>query len=398
MNKTVIGKNKLRELLHEIQQFLKNDKHRLLSAGRRELPAQRPTPRHQYLQRIKQRLSGLHNADIAHLLEGLPIEERLMLWQYIPTASQGNILLQLSEPVREILISAMQDDELITAAENLQSDEIADLAYLAQSLPDNVVKKILQSLPEVQRQQMEEALSYPEGTVGSLMDFSMTTVHERDSIAAILAYLRKRKALPSHSHHLYIVDDGNELKGYLPLQQLVTLSGDKTAGQVMNRSLISFIADDSAQDATNAFDRYELSSAPVVDENNKLIGRVCINDIINFMRESAEAQMLNQMGFWAEEDRFSGIWKGANNRWLWLVINLLLAFTATRVITLFEDTIAQFLMLATLMPIVASIGGNVGNQTCTLIIRALALGQITPYNIKQFYTKEIGISIVNGLF
>lgn len=388
--------NRLKEILSEIQQFLAHEVTPTKKAKPAVAPEPKPTTKRQYQQRIRQRINQLHDADIAHIIESLPIDERLSIWTQIPLKNRGDILLQLTEPVRESLIDSMPDKDLIIAAENLDSDEIADLADLAQNLPDQVVDKIIASLSEEQSLQFENALSYPEGSVGSLMDFSMTTVSENATITSIKEYLQSKKNLPPHTHHLFVINKENELKGVLPLQNLVTLSNEKTASEVMINNLITFRTDDSAKEATLAFERYELSSAPVIDDDYKLIGRLCINEVMNFLREDTEAQLLKQMGLSSQEDKFSGIMKGAVNRWFWLAVNLACAFAATRVITLFEDTIAQLLMLATLMPIVAYIGGNIGNQSCTLMIRALALGQITPHNIKQFYTKELGISLING--
>ncbi len=386
-----INKEHLKQRLNDIQHFLlqhKVPKSDHISSAKLS---------HQQQQRLKQKLRHLHAADIAHILEGLAWEDRQDVWQQIPVEHRGGILLSLSIPVRESMLDTMPVEEMVTAADYLAGDEIADLANLAQSLPEEAVEKILQSLTPEHRQKLEQALSYPAGTVGSLMDFSILTASPDDSVKSVLAYCRKLGTLPEHSHHIYIVDHNNILLGTLPLQKLISLPFDTNMQEAMNRSMVVFSTDDRAEQATFAFDRYELTAAAVVDDNNKLIGRICVDDIVDFMRESSEQQMLRQIGFMAGEDRFSGIWNNAKNRWLWLSINLLSAFIATRVIGVFEDKIIELVMLATLMPIVSATAGNVGNQSCTLIIRALALGQITENNVRQFFLKEVGISLINGI-
>lgn len=397
MIKDILSLNMLKARLNEIHLFLNHGFFNQQSAtSQHQINETHATTRDQYQKRIKQHISRLHSADIAHILDGLPKQERLNLWHEIPTVNQGDILLALSDPVRESLIETMANDDLVIAAKNLDSDEIADLAELAQILPDAVVDQIIQSLTPEQQTQLEDALSFDEGTVGSLMDFSMITVNQKDSVASVISHLKDQAPLPPHSHYVFVTDRTTELKGVLPIQKLITLSGDTTIAQAMSRNFISFNIGDRALEAMHSFERYELSSAPVVDQSNKIIGRICVNDVMNFMRESTESEILKQMGLFANEDKFSGIWKGASNRWLWMAINLLLAFVATRIISVFEGTISQLLMLATLMPIVASTGGNIGNQACTLMIRALAYEQITANNIKKFYFKEIGISLING--
>ena len=288
----------------------------------------------------------------------------------------------------------MDVQEIVSATEMLDTDEIADLAP---DLPTTVVEQILTSLSDNDRKQLEEVLSYEEGTVGALMDFGMLTVREENSIDTVLRYFRKLSQLPEYTNQIFVVDRDNVLQGHVLLQDLVTFPFKSLIGEVMIRSKVSFKTEDDAREATQAFDRYELISAAVVDDDNKLIGRICVDDILDFVRESTENEVLAQAGFMEGEDLFSGMWKGAKNRWLWLSVNLITAFIATRVIGFFEDTILQVVALAALMPIVAAAGGNSGNQTGILIIRSLALGHITPANINSLFLKEMGISLINGL-
>jgi magnesium transporter len=348
----------------------------------------------QQVQRIKNRLARVHPADIAELLEALPQQQRHYIWDTIEGDKTGEILLEVSDAVRNTLLSRMQADDLLSATEKLDSDEIADLAP---DLPPKVVNKILKQLNPKNRRQLEEALSYKEGTVGALMDFNMITIREDISIKGILRYCQRLGDLPEKTHQMFVVDRHNVLKGSLPLQKLVATPRHQLVSSVMNKDIVSFSPEGSADKAVQAFDRYELITAPVIDEQHRLIGRLSVDNIIDYAREQSEDELLNQAGLSEDEDMFSGVWKGAKNRWFWLAMNLATAFLATRVISLFEETIIQLVALATLMPVVAAVGGNTGNQTSMLVIRSLALDQLNASNIRQMLYKEIGISLINGL-
>lgn len=391
MKQVFTNNDQLKKRLNDIQHFLIQHKEP------KDKQKASVTLSQQQQQRLRHKISHLHAADIAHLIEGLEPEDRKDVWTQIPVEQQGAILLSLPVPVRDSMLANMPIEAVVTATDNFPGEEIGDLASLAQSLPDAAVEHILKSLSAEQRNQFEDALSYPAGTVGSLMDFSILTARPEDSVNSVLSYCRKLSKLPEHSHHIYIVDQNNVLLGLLPIQELITLPFDTQVGEVIHKSMITFITSDKAEQAAFAFDRYELISAPIVDDDNKLIGRICVDDIVDFMRENTEQQMLHQIGFMNREDRFAGLFSMAKNRWLWLTVNLISAFIATRVIGVFEDKIIELVMLATLMPIVSATAGNIGNQACTLIIRSLALGQVTDSNVRQFYIKEVGISLINGL-
>jgi magnesium transporter len=203
--------------------------------------------------------------------------------------------------------------------------------------------------------------------------------------------------LPDHTDQLFVVDRDETTKGVLPINRLIVTDPEVMVASVMNADFISFSPDDKAQKAAQAFERYDLVSAPVVDQRNRLAGRVTVDKVVDFIREESEAELLGKAGLREEEDIFASVWKSAKNRWLWLAVNLCTAFFASRVIGVFEGTIEKLVALATLMPIVAGIAGNSGNQTTTLIIRALALGQVTPENARRMILKELAISLLNGL-
>lgn len=348
----------------------------------------------QNLAELQRKLDDLHPADIAHILEALPLEERLTVWQLVKAERDGDILLEVSDAVRESLIADMDDHEILAAARDLDADELADLAP---ELPRDVVHELMESLDAQQRERVRSALSYEEDQVGALMDFEMVTIREDVSLEVVLRYLRRLKELPGHTDKLFVVDYDGVLKGVLPIKRLLVNDPEKQVGEVMADDPVTFHPDEDGYDAAQAFERYDLISAPVVDKNGKLIGRLTIDEMVDLIREESESEVLNMAGLREEEDIFASVWKSVRNRWAWLAINLVTAFLASRVIGLFEDSIEKLVALAALMPIVAGIGGNSGNQTITMIVRAMALDQVSTGNTARLVRKELGVSLINGL-
>jgi len=348
----------------------------------------------QNLAELQRKLDKLHPADVAYILEALPLEERLVVWDLVKAERDGEILLEVSDSVRETLIENMDAHELVAAAEQLDTDEIADLVP---DLPQDVVDDVLHSLSVEEREQLRAAMSYPEDSVGALMDFDMVSVRDDVTLEVVLRYLRRMDELPDHTDQVFVVDRSEIIRGVLPVNRLIVTDPEVLVGAVMNTDFITLSPDDKAQQAAQSFERYDLVSAPVVDHANRLVGRVTVDVVVDFIRQRNEAEQLSHAGLLEEEDIFASVWKSAKNRWLWLAVNLGTAFFASRVIGAFEGTIERLVALATLMPIVAGIAGNSGNQTTTLIIRSLALGQVTPDNARRLIGKELAISLLNGL-
>ncbi len=348
----------------------------------------------QNLEELKHLLDKLHPADIAFILEALPLEERLIIWHLVKTEYDGDVLLETSDAVRESLITDMDSEELIAAAEQLDADEIADLVP---DLPRDVIDNVFRSLPIAELEQLRAAMSYPEDAVGALMDFDVITIRENVRLEVVLRYLRRLDELPDHTDQLFVVDRNGHLKGVLLVSQLLVSDPDLEVTQIMTKEMVKLHPDDNAEQAAHAFERYDLVSASVVDSDDKLQGRVTVNTVIDFIREKAESEALNLAGLSEEEDLFAPVLRSVRNRWVWLAINLVTAFIASRVIGIFEDSIEKLVALAALMPIIAGIGGNSGNQTITMIVRALALGQINTDSAWKLIRKEIGVSAVNGL-
>jgi magnesium transporter len=348
----------------------------------------------QNLAELQKKLEELHPADVAYILEALPLEQRLIVWDLVKAERDGEILIEVSDAVRETLIAHMDSEELLAAAETLDTDEIADLAP---DLPRDVIEELLQSLDTQNRARLQSALSYEEDTVGALMDFDMVPIRDDVTLETALRYLRRLSEFPDQTDKLFVVDRENVLKGVLPLKRLLTHDPDALVGSFMVDDVVLFHPEDDARDAAQAFERYDLVTAPVVDAKNRLIGRLTVDAVVDFIREESEAEKLNLAGLREEEDLFAPVWKSVQNRWTWLAINLVTAFIASRVIGLFEGSIEKLVALAALMPIVAGIGGNSGNQTITMIVRALALGQIQFASARKLLLKEIRVAVLNGL-
>ena len=348
----------------------------------------------QHLTELKSIIDRLHPADVAYVLEALPRDDRMVVWDSVKSEADGAVLLEVGEGVRETLIEAMDRAELIAAIGKLDADEIASIA---DSLPDDVVEQVKQSLSSEERAQLRAAMSYPEDSVGARMDFDMVTIRDDVTLEVVLRYLRRFDSLPKNTDQVFVVDRDDVLKGALPIDRLLINEPDTEVATLMQTDLLTLAPLDDAGEAAQAFERYDLVSAPVVDANGRLIGRLTVDEVVDVIREESEEAVLAQAGLQEEEDLFASVWNSAKNRWLWLAVNLCTAFFASRVIGAFEGTIEQVVALATLMTIVMGIAGNSGNQTMTLTIRSLALGQVTGSNARRLIYKELAIAALNGL-
>ena len=343
---------------------------------------------------LERMLARLHPADIAYILEALPRDERLYVWDLVKAERDGEILVEVSDAVRESLISTMDTDELVAATETLPADEIAAIAH---DLPREVMDDVFQHLPVEEREQLRAAMSFDEDMVGAWMDFEDVQIRGDVTLEVVLRYLRRFEELPPQTDQLFVVDRDERLEGVLPINRLIVSDPERLVRDVMEKPVVALLHHENVRNAASAFERYDLVSAPVVDTNGRLVGRVTVDDVLDFVRERSEEEMLAQAGLSGEEDVFASVWKSFQNRWTWLAVNLVTAFIASRVIGIFEGSIQRLVALAALMPIVAGIGGNSGNQTITMIVRALALGQVTREQSRQLIRKELAVSLLNGL-
>ena len=391
------NKENLSKLLQDVNDLLGKNKIVEDLVDKQEMPKQKLIKnlvQKQNLSALGKLLNSLHPADVAFILESLPLDDRLIVWDLVRADRDGEILLEVSDSVRQTLIADMDSTELLAAAEQLDTDEIADIAA---DLPEDVLQDLLQSLDSNNRERLESALSYPEDQVGALMDFDIVTIRDDITLEVALRYLRKIKKLPELTDKLFVVNRSQKILGVLSLKKIVVNEPELMVKDVMAQDAVLFKDSDDAAEAAKAFERYDLVTSPVVNDQNKLVGRITVDAVMDYIREETDSNALSMVGLREGEDIFSSIWKSVRNRWAWLAINLITALIASRVIGVFEGSIEKVVALAALMPIVAGVGGNSGNQTTTMIVRAIALGQVSVNHLRQLLFKEIGVAILNGI-
>jgi magnesium transporter len=343
---------------------------------------------------LEQRLAHFHPADIAFVLESLTPEARTMAWQLVKPAARGAVLLETADAVRRGLVRTLPLDEVAALARGMEQDDVADLL---ESMPEEARQEVLTRLDQSEQAEVRSVLSFPEGSVGAMLDLDFITVREDASLEAVHRLLRRKKSLPPHTNQLFVIDRNNQLRGLLPLSKLLLGDPEALVSAAMNQHPVYFYTDDPAREALDAFEKYDLISAPVVNLHRQVVGRVTVDTVVDEIKERAEAESLRQVGLSEEdEDLFAPVLRSAKRRWPWLAINLGTAFLASRVIGAFEHIIEVLVALATLMPIVASIGGNSGNQSAALVIRGLALGQMGASQLRQVLWRELSISALNG--
>lgn len=347
----------------------------------------------QHENELRALVNALHPADIAFILESLPKDDRQLIWQLVRAEFDAEVLLEVADWVRQSLIETMDREDLVAATENMEADEIADLVA---NLPPDVIAEVQKGLTIKERAQLIEAMGYPEDSVGGIMDFEMVRVRDDVTLEVVLRYLRRLPELPDHTDQMFVVDRADKLLGVLSLSALLVNDPETTVRDVMSTDYLSLNPMDQDAEAAGAFERYDLVSAPVIDDRGRLIGRVTIADVVDVIREDSDEQALSRAGM-QEEDIFAPILRAIRNRAPWLLLNLCTAGTAAYVASRFEDTVSHIVVLAFLMSIVAGIGGNSGNQTMTLIIRALAVGRVTGQNAWHLIQRELLVTFMVGL-
>lgn len=348
---------------------------------------------------LKKRINHLHTADIGNLLESLPVDKRLLVWKIINTLKKGEVILEVRGEVRNQLIKASKSSDLVTAVSQLQIDEIADLN---KKLPKKVVNAALKYMDKQQRSRYEVVRDYPHDTAGGLMDIDEIAIRSDITIYVALRYLKilrkRQKSMPEHLDSIYVVDRNNKYIGAVSLKDLVSLPYSTQIETITNKKCIPIPVTLSDKKVAQIFEDRDLLSAPVIDEEHHLIGRITVDDVIDVIRREGEHMLMTPIGLNEELDVFSPVLNSVKNRSVWLGVNLINAFVAALTIHLFTNSIEKIVALAILMPITASMGGVVGNQTLTLITRGIALEQITDENLKELLLKEMSVGLINGVF
>ncbi len=347
------------------------------------------------MQRAARILDAFHPAEIGHLLESLPQSQRMFIWNMLDHDDDGEILLNVGDEVRSGLIQTMNKDQLLSATEGLDVDDLADLLA---DLPQAVMQSALQNMDSNDRRRLESVLSFDEDSAGGLMNTDTITVRKDVTLDVVLRYLRIRQNIPEHTDRLFVVDRYEHYIGTLPLSEVLTNDPTFLVRDVMDSELEAIPVTATDSEVALTFENLDLVSAPVVDEHNRLLGRITIDDVVDVIREEGEHSMMSMAGLTEDEDLFAPVAKSTRRRALWLGVNMATAFLAAWVISLFQSTLEQIIVLAVLIPVVASMGGIAGSQTLTLVIRGLALNQIGKSNSRILLFKEFAIGILNGLF
>jgi magnesium transporter len=337
-------------------------------------------------------LSGLHGAEIARLLESLPPKGRLLLWPNIDSATQGDILKELSEEVREQLLSKMDTEAIVHATEGMDTDDLADIVP---SLPESALHNLLLTLDHKHRIYLRQALSFPDNSAGGLMNTDFITLRGDITLRTTIRYLRLLREMPIDTDQIFVVDRAFKYLGAIHISTLLTHEATQQIKALIN-PISPILASESAKKVANLFEQRNLISAPVVDENNQLIGRITIDDVVDVIRDEAEHSVMSMAGLDGEDDVFSPVLQSMKRRSIWLGVNLITAFIAVFFIGLFETTLKNTIALAVLMPVVASMGGIAGTQTLILATRGIATGRITQLNLRVLMNKEVVIGFFNG--
>ncbi len=339
-------------------------------------------------------IGSLHPSEIARLIESLPQTERALIWEMVDPEIGGEVLVELADEVRDGLIESMQTDEIVAALDGMEVDDLADVVA---DLPEALTQEVLRSLDHQERERLQTVLSYDEESAGGLMNVDVITVRPDVTLDVVLRYLRARGDIPDGTDSIYVVNRNNEYFGSLFLSRLLTLDPNESVAAVMSTDVQPIPAHTPTEEVVWEFENRDLLSAPVVDDNNRLVGRITVDDIVDEIRDEAEHALMGAAGLDEEDDMFAPVVKSAQRRALWLGVNLATAFLAASVVDLFQTTLDRIVLLAVLMPVVPSMGGVAGSQSLVVITRAMALGQIDRNNARGIFRKELMVGLLNGL-
>jgi magnesium transporter len=346
------------------------------------------------LLRVQQMVRSLHPSEIADLLDSLPPPEREVVWDLVEFEDEGDVLLELNDEVRAKLIMGMEAEALVAVVEGMEFDDLADLAA---ELPEAVLRQVLQSMDQQDRERLRTVMAHPEDSAGGLMDPEVVTIRSDVTLEVVLRYLRMQGELPLHTDALFVVNRFDRYLGVLYLATLLTEDPSRTVSELMDTEIEGIPADTEASEVAQLFENRDLVTAPVVSADGSLVGRITIDDVVDVIRDQADHSIMSMAGLDEDEDMFAPVITSSRRRAVWLGVNLATAFLAASVVGLFQATIEQIVALAVLMPIVASMGGIAGSQTLTLMIRGLALGQVQDSNARWLLGREIAVGVLNGL-
>ena len=342
---------------------------------------------------IQNTLISLNPSEIARLLESLTPGKRKIIWQLVDQDDEGDVLKELVDDVRQNLIDEMDATELIAATQDMELDDLADLLV---DLPETVTEEVITALDRQDQIRLQSVMSYEEDTAGGLTNPNIVSVRRGITIEVLIRYLRRLNKLPEHTHYIYIVNKNNEYLGAIKLVDLFLEDKNKPVENIMDETIHSIPASEDAQQVALDFQNLDLISTPVIDENNKLLGQITVDDVVDVIQDQANSEIFNMAGLDDEDDIFAPVFLSTKRRAVWLGVNLITAFVVAGAIGLFQEILQQIVILAVLMPIVASMGGVAGNQTLILVIRGIAMGKIQRSNARKLLIKESSVALLNG--
>ncbi|XPF96425.1 magnesium transporter [Colwellia sp. RE-S-Sl-9] len=343
---------------------------------------------------VRKLLQNMPSYDLALILESSPPKSRTVLWQLIDPDNHGDVLEELNEEVRKGILKSMHPEKLAAVAEGMDVD---DLAEVLRTLPDSAYQSVLNSMDSQDRSRVEQALSYEEDTAGGIMNTDTITIRPDVSVDVVLRYLRLKGKLPESTDSFYVVDRSDKFIGSVSLAAIVTAKPDVITSTLIDKDIEAISVNMPENEVAQLFERYDWFSAPVIDDNGHLLGRITIDDVIDIIREEAEHSMMSMAGLDDEADTFAPVLKSTQQRSIWLGVNLITALLAVAVTSMFEGLFEQLAILAVLNSLVPSMGGVAGNQTLTLVIRGMALGHVGESNSKTLLLKELAVGFLNGL-
>jgi len=339
-------------------------------------------------------IRSLHPSELARLLESLPLRERAVIWEMVEPELEGDVLVEVADEVRDGLLKGMQAEELLAATEGMELDDLADLVA---DLPEALTQEVLHSLDNQDQERLRQVLAYDEDSAGGLMNVDIITVRPDVTVAVVLRYLRAHGDIPDGTDTIYVVNRENEYVGSLYLTRLLTQDPDQSVKAVMSTDILPIPAHTPSEEVVWEFENRDLLSAPIVDDEYRVVGRITVDDVVDIIRDEAEHSFMSAAGLDEEDDMFAPVVKSARRRALWLGVNLATAFLAASVVDIFQTTVDKIVLLAVLMPVVPSMGGVAGTQSLTIITRAMALGLIDKTNARRILKKELMVGILNSL-
>jgi magnesium transporter len=344
---------------------------------------------------VKNTLSSLSPYEIARLLESIEPRTREILWQLVDQDDEGEVLKELVDDVRQNIIEEMDAEELIAATQDMELDDLADILN---DLPNQITDQVIKALDQEDQVRLESVISYEEDTAGGLTNPNILSIRRGISINGLIRYLRSMEKLPSNTNYIYVINRNNEYLGSVKLLDLFTDNRDMPIEEIMDQSVKPIDANVKANQVTTEFQNLDLISAPVVDASNRLLGEITVDDVVDVIQDQANSEIFNMAGLDDEDDIFAPVFLSSRRRAVWLGANLVTAFIVASAVSLFQETLDQIVILAVLMPIVASMGGVAGNQTLILVIRGVAMGRIQSSNALRLLSREFLVALVNGVF